>query len=86
MNISKIFLASLLLLAIITMGAVSAEDSVALDNDTLSIDEFTDVQTSGNNASVEEEKTDLSVSYDEKILKDSSNALINLDNFKNQND
>lgn len=86
MNISKIFLASLLLLAIITMGAVSAEDSAALDNDTLSTDEFIDVQTSGDNASVEEEKTDLSVSYDEEILDDSSNALINLDNFKNQND
>ena len=86
MNISKIFLASLLLLAIITMGAVSAEDSAALDNDTLSLDEFTDVQTSGDNASVEEEKTDLSVSYDAKILDDSSNTVINLDNFKNQND
>lgn len=65
MKINKIFLASLLLLLIMTLGAVSAENSTAQDGDTLSLDENTDIKISAENISDNNEKQDYDITLDE---------------------
>ena len=85
MKMNKILLVGVLLLALISIGTVSAADIGIGDNNTLSIEEDTSHQITVDDAVTEDEKLDLDINADSKVL-EGKTSQIRIVNFENETD